>query len=201
MMIALAGTGIAFGHWYDSAYVNVQVNTGYIDVQLDSTGLPTITGQCPNCPGTVTAVQLVYSGGLLQVPPNALGTVYGDTLLLNITNAYPGICVNGIFSIDNIGTVPVMLADGSPSFTLPAGWTTTSAGTNSVYLVDGSSVQEIQVTWSFTDVTGAPFTATSLCPGGIVYVHYSICFFEGLAQKQNYLFQSTWCFENCEPAS
>jgi len=189
-MIALAGTGIAYGHWYSFAYVNANITTGYLDVALSDDTQPGII-QCTECPAVVTASQ----------------SLDGQTLTIQIDNAYPGVFVWGTFNIENIGTVPAEMAPGSPSFQVTdndsePGDIYIAAGPNSTsaYIYDDGANMML-ISWSFTDITGAPITTGMLCVGDTVYVHWGILFLEPLEPSTAFSITSTWQFQNCEPVA
>jgi len=193
VMIALAGTVIAYGHWYSSATVNATITTGYLDIALSNdTPYPNIL-QCSECPDVVTAQQSLSSDG--------------STLSITIDNAYPGVFVWGIFNIANIGTVPAEMAPGSPSFTVtdndsPPGDIIILPGLNdtSAYIND-DGYNMMLISWTFTNADGTPVTSDTLCPQDTVYVHWGILFLEPLEQATIFSITSTWTFQNCEPVA
>jgi len=191
VMVALAGTGIAYGHWYDYAYVNATITTGYLQVNLSDDTTPTISGGCTDCPSVVTATQ-------------SLSEEQSNTLDINITNAYPSIMVNGTFNIDNDGTVPAQLYSvtwtATDTDSAPGDINFVADGNGGWYLVD-DGVNMMDITLTFTNSTGATVTPNEICVGNTIWGHWSISFLEPLEQGTTFWLSSTWTFQNCESDS
>ena len=195
VMVALAGTGIAYGHWYDSANVNATIQTGYISVVLSDDMKPHVWGGCKDCPQSMSTASQSISAD-------------NKTISITIDNAYPSICVCGVFNIENQGTVPVEptdnaicwnITDSDGSSTLNGDIKVSLSGNTAIVCDD--NVQIMTITYCMTDSpgnNGNVITSSTICPGQTVYVHYHICFQEGLEQDTTYWIYSTWNFQNCE---
>jgi len=190
-LVALAGTGIAYGHWTSVAYVNATISSGTLIVQLSNEGIST----------NQVDKQVANVSSSLIVP--LVAHVASNTLLITITNAYPMLCVNGTFNFYNAGTIPAGLNcldlelndnDGNDEFFVPT-------GPNCGYMTDESGVPMANFSWYTTPggplgLNGENATLSQIDPGQTLYVHWKICFQEGLEQGETWHFYSTWTFVN-----
>jgi hypothetical protein len=218
VMFALAGTGIAYGHWQDQTYANVNIQTGYLQITLtNNEGCPWVFGdQCvyPH-PGTS-----LYGGAVVSAS-QSLGTttITNDTMNICIANAYPSICVFGAFDINNTGTVPAQVAP------TPVCWTTSYGpyiydwgnGTATVYNSNWCPIATIY--YGFCPYSGHTLssynfgsysaccnfygqhqaTTAKFCPGQEICFWYGICFnYEALPQNCNFNVYATLNFQNYE---
>ena len=186
VMVALAGTGIAYGHWYDTANVNATIETGTLSVALSDDTTPTITGGCADCPQTVIATQSLDEDD--------------NILTITIDNAYPSICVNGTFNIENTGSVPAEIANiaftASDTDSPPGDIYFVADGNGGYYLVD-DNVNMMDISIYYTNASGV-ITPGVMCVGDTIWAHWSICFLEDLEQNTVFTITSTWTFQNCE---
>jgi len=183
VLVALAGTGIAYGHWTSLAYVNATVTSGTLDIQLSDEGITT---------NQVDKIVALVDHEL-----------DGNTLTITIDNAYPMLCVNGTFNLYNDGTIPAALNgvdwniydnDGNDEFF-------TSTGDNCGFISDDGVTPQMNISWSSSNdgslgLNGQTATFNQIDPGQTLYVHWKICFQEGLEQSETWYIYSTWTFVN-----
>lgn len=196
VLVAFAGTGVAFGHWVSTVYVNGIVTSGSFNIVVSDEGINTC------CPEWVHVSSVVNSAT--------------NTVTENITNAFPGVAVWGQINLNNTGTVPgsvdwcgfCMTANdieypGAPVTASDEAWTNitgcfASAGsavwndtTGNVGGVPPTTQQWI-VYWWWTDASGNNITFHGmLYPDQTVYFNYKIVFLEGLEQSETWLFNVT----------
>jgi hypothetical protein len=101
LILALGAVGVGYAMWWEDLYIDGYVEMGYLDVEW-SCHTVTIDGD-----------------------PKAYSSAYcdpaGDTLWIDIYNAFP--CVTYIIEYDvhNIGTIPVHVSLGTPYGDIPPG--------------------------------------------------------------------------------
>jgi len=183
VLVALAGTGIAYGHWTSVAYVNATVTSGTLDVQLSDEGIAT---------NQVDKIVAKVSDNLV-----------GNTLYININNAYPMLIVNGTFNLYNDGTIPAALNGIDWQLTDNDGndeWVV-NTGQYSAFVTDDGVTSQANISWYTTPggplgLNGENATFNQIDPGQTLYVHWQIVFQEALEQGETWTVNSTWTFVN-----
>lgn len=216
VFVALAGTGVAFGHWYDPVYANVQVQTGTLQVLLtNNEGQPWVFGdQCS-----------VHQGGLnpgfgnVVTATQCLNTPTNTTMTISICNAYPSIVVFGCFDVNNTGSIPAQFngitftpcagigveqATGVCNYTIynttnGAGIATLTFGFSSipaVGLFGSQNFKSYNDCFTYFNNLGS---ASKFCPGQEVYMWYCISFnYESIGQGISFSISSTLQFQSYE---
>ena len=89
-IMALAGTSAGYALWWDELYIDGYVETGYIDAEwsIEAWGDDEIAGK-----------------DFSYVDPY----IIGDTLYIDIDNAYPCITYYVDFNVENTGSIPIHL--------------------------------------------------------------------------------------------
>ena len=202
ILVALAVTGIALGHWESTAYTNGVISSGSFNIVVSDEG---ITSSCPTY-APLSSVSL------------------GDTVTDTITDAFPGLVVNGTINFFNIGTIPgyltnwTVLAYDSDTFPIGSGSDEAFAAIASNFTTAGSAIwndttgnlggapsttQQWMVNWWWTFANGTPITVFGgwVYPGQAVLFNYDITFLEGLKMGGTWYFNVTATFAAASPMS
>jgi hypothetical protein len=195
VMFALAGTGIAYGHWQDPVYVNTQITTGTLCITLSDEGIS--SNQCTFTGDKPVATYWDY------LTPNQ------NCLDIYMCNVYPCLVVNGTFNIYNNGTIPAALNginwcitdQADPYLTIVP-----CAENSNIYVVTDNYTWCPQAFIYVNSTSGpaagqdnpnnTPATLSQIDPGQTLYVTWYVCFTENLCQNQTWCIGSTWCFVN-----
>jgi len=195
VMFALAGTGIAYGHWQDPVYVNTQITTGVLCITLSDEGISSNQATFPGDKPVATYWDYLY-------PDQHCLDIY-------MCNVYPCLVINGTFNINNTGTIPAGLAG--------INWCITDENDPYLTIVQFDDCPYTYVvtdnyTWCpqafiFVNATSGPAagqdnpnnTPATLCqidPGQTLYITWYVFFTENLCQGQTWCINSQWCFWN-----
>jgi len=173
VMIALMVAGFAYAHWTETLVIEGTVETGELDLAWSC--------ECWDNDDELKDVgEVSYE-------------IEGDTLEINVTDAYPCYEVSGTIDIENVGTVPAVLV--GYDIDLPDGVT---------YEYDS---QTGEITLYYGDVVMAEGSITfegdfeqQIDAGETVYIYFTIHFTNpGLPEKWSGTFTITLYFENWSP--
>jgi hypothetical protein len=140
--ITLSALGLAYAHWSDTATIHGNIQMGTLDIAFWTGEDPVaneyywngITWKLGEKEGKdVGSANATYQDYVTDVHSGKSGW---KTLVINITNAYPGYAVHTTWIPDNIGTVPLYIYN----ITL-VGNKTTSGGSFVYHLLMNTTVQ------------------------------------------------------------
>jgi len=193
VIVALAGTGVAFGHWVSAVQINGVITSGSFNIE---TSIMTGNDTGSSCPSVCVT-------SLVTTCPHT----NTNTITTTIKNAYPTTYAWGAVSFSNTGTVPGVLTDIqmtvqnvepsgqlSPSdevITLTAGNITAGSF---VFADTHFGPQWVQA-WYFTDMYNdlVNFNGT-IAPHTTVVLHWQMGFQQGLEQAETWQLNTTYTF-------
>jgi len=175
LMIALMAVGFAYAHWEKIITIEGTVNTGILHVS------PSVYAETDDAKEYCTVET----------------DVDGNTVYIDIFNAYPCITVSGWIDFENDGTIPVNLVgiecDGSEGLEL-------------VYIGEVGGVYHYEV---YDDVllianlyleADFPDGFPQIDPGETAYIYFDLHFKEDLPQDTSYWFTFEFTFWNWNEA-
>ncbi|GAI28042.1 unnamed protein product, partial [marine sediment metagenome] len=115
LMITLSMTGVAVTHWSDEIYVEGTVKTGNFTLAFDQSELPVCTEFHEDSPDGPLLQGELYGKDIGKTTCYCQGEItnphtgnwgYGN-IIITIENAYPSYRVHCVFTVHNIGSIPL----------------------------------------------------------------------------------------------
>jgi hypothetical protein len=113
IIIALAGTGIAFSHWKDQMYVHGEIKAGTLTLAVEEIicnefYMDPITGETPGEYFGKDNAECTAQGGEWFTEPKT-GKSGWKSVIITIDGAYPSYRAHTSFKFHNIGTIPIWI--------------------------------------------------------------------------------------------